>query len=60
MITVPILDRGGHAVGVAQISRKGETPADAGADFTVSDVQRAQELFQAVATVFLQARPERF
>ena len=36
MITVPIL-HGGEAVGVAQISRKGETPREAGPDFTPSD-----------------------
>src|SRR5512142_3401951 len=31
MITVPILDAG-DAIGVAQVSRKGETPAEAGPD----------------------------
>src|SRR5689334_5861242 len=41
MITVPILHQG-HAVGVAQLSRKGESPAEAGPDFTAGDVTRAQ------------------
>jgi hypothetical protein len=59
MITVPIL-LNGEAVGVAQISRKGETPADSGADFSGGDVKKAQELFQAVAEFLYRARPERF
>jgi hypothetical protein len=59
MITVPIL-LNGDAVGVAQVSRKGETPADAGPDFSGSDVKRAQEIFQEVAPFLLGARPERF
>ena len=59
MITVPIL-LGGDAVGVAQVSRKGETPADAGPDFSGSDVKRAQEIFEEVAPFLLGARPERF
>jgi len=59
MITVPIL-LDGAAVGVAQISRKGETPADAGADFSGADVKKAQEMFQEVAPFLLSARPDRF
>jgi len=59
MITVPILNEG-NAVGVAQISRKGETPQTAGPDFSPVDVRRAQEFFQAVAPHLLHARPERF
>ena len=59
MITVPIL-QGSHAVGVAQISRKGETPAQAGPDFTQGDVRRAQEFFSHVAPYLADARPERF
>ena len=59
MITVPIL-QGEEAIGVAQISRKGETPAEAGPDFTGSDVRKAQEIFQAVAPFLMSARPERF
>ena len=48
MVTAPLLVRG-QAVGVAEISRKGETPRDAGADFTASDLHRAKEIFDAVA-----------
>ncbi len=59
MITVPILD-GPEAVGVAQVSRKGETPAEAGPDFSPADVKKAQEIFQAVAPYLAKARPERF
>ena len=59
MITVPILHDGGP-VGVAQISRKGENPADAGPDFTPADVKRAEQLFSAVAPYLSAARPDRF
>jgi len=59
MITVPIL-QGEDAIGVAQISRKGETPSEAGPDFTAADVRKAQEIFQAVARFLMAARPERF
>jgi len=59
MITVPILE-GEEAVGVAQISRKGETPGEAGPDFSQGDVRKAQEIFQAVAAYLVQARPEKF
>ena len=46
--------------GVAQVSRKGETPAEAGPDFSGSDVRKAQEIFEAVAPHLTHARPERF
>jgi len=59
MITVPIL-LNGEAVGVAQISRKGETSGEAGPDFSGSDVKKAQEMFQAVAPYLLGARPDRY
>ena len=59
MITIPIL-YGGEAVGVAQISRKGDTPSAAGADFTPGDLDRAQKLFQGVAPYLVDARPDRF
>lgn len=59
MITVPIL-LGGQAVGVAQISRKGESPAEAGPDFTPTDMKRAQDLFESVAPFLVGARPDRF
>jgi hypothetical protein len=59
MITVPILD-GDTAVGVAQVSRKGETPGEAGPDFTESDVRRAQQIFEEIASYLVGARPEKF
>jgi hypothetical protein len=59
MITVPILHEG-NAVGVAQISRKGESPAEAGPDFTAADVKKAHDLFQAVAPYLYSARPEKY
>jgi hypothetical protein len=59
MITVPIV-HAGQAVGVAQISRKGESPVAAGPDFTTADVRRADQLFQAVAPFLAAARPDRF
>jgi hypothetical protein len=59
MVTVPIVNDG-QVVGVAQISRKGETPVEAGADFGPADAERAEDLFRAVAPFLVQARPDRF
>jgi hypothetical protein len=59
MITVPILHKG-EAMGVAQVSRKGETASEAGPDFTPTDVKRAQEVFEIVAPYLVSARPDRF
>ena len=59
MITVPML-HDGTAVGVAQVSRKGENPVDAGPDFTPADVKRAEDLFSAVAPYLAAARPAKF
>jgi hypothetical protein len=59
MVTVPIV-HDSQVVGVAQISRKGETPSEAGPDFTSADVARAEDLFHAVAPYLVQVRPERF
>lgn len=61
MVTVPILSRAtGLAVGVAQISKKGATLGDAGADFAATDVRRAQEFFAPVADTLAGIRPPRF
>jgi hypothetical protein len=61
MVTVPIVSRTtGLAVGVAQISKKGETLADAGPDFTALDVRRAQDLFAGLADDLAKARPDRY
>jgi hypothetical protein len=59
MITVPIL-QGEDALGVAQISRKGENASEAGPDFTAADVRKAQDIFKSVARFLMAARPERF
>jgi hypothetical protein len=59
MITVPIM-LAGAPVGVAQISRKGESPAAAGPDFNPGDVRKAQEIFEQLAARLAAARPERF
>ncbi len=57
MVTVPILFDN-EAIGVAQLSRKGESPSQAGPDFTAADVRRAQELFSTVAPFLKAALPE--
>lgn len=59
MITVPIMFDG-QPVGVAQISRKGDSPVEAGPDFNPADVKKAQDMFEAVAPYFVEARPEKF
>ena len=59
MITVPILHEG-RAVGVAQVSRKGESASEAGPDFSPADVQKAQDIFESVTPVLIQALPDRF
>ena len=59
MVTVPILLRG-QAIGVAQVSRKGETARDAGADFTPADLSHTQEIFDGIAPYLNAARPANF
>lgn len=59
MVTVPIVD-GNEAIGVAQVSRKGENPGEAGPDFSPADVRRAEELFRAVAPFLRATQPEKF
>jgi hypothetical protein len=56
MVSAPLLVRG-QPVGVAEISRKGETVRDAGADFTPADLRHMQEIFDAVAPYLAEARP---
>jgi GAF domain len=56
MVTTPLLV-GGKPVGVAEISRKGETVREAGPDFTPADAKRALEIFDAVARYLADARP---
>jgi hypothetical protein len=59
MVTVPIMD-GPLPIGVAQISRKGDSPRDAGPDFGPADVRKAHEIFAALATRLAAARPPDF
>jgi hypothetical protein len=56
MVSAPLVVRG-QPVGVAQVSRKGETAREAGPDFSAADLQRAQEILDAVATFLAEARP---
>jgi hypothetical protein len=56
MVTTPLIVRG-QPVGVAQISRKGETVREAGPDFTPADLRRAQEIFDGIAPFLADARP---
>jgi hypothetical protein len=56
MISTPMVVRG-QPIGVAQISRKGETAAGAGPDFTPADLKRAQAILDAVAPYLAEARP---
>jgi hypothetical protein len=59
MVSVPIMLRG-QAVGVAEVSRKGDTARDAGPDFTPADLRRAQEIFDGVAPYLAEARPPNY
>jgi hypothetical protein len=56
MVTTPLVARG-QLVGVAEISRKGETVREAGADFTPADLRKAQEIFDGIAPFLAEARP---
>lgn len=56
MVTTPLVVRG-QLVGVAEVSRKGETVREAGPDFTPADLRRAQEIFDGVAPFLAGARP---
>jgi hypothetical protein len=56
MVSVPLLVRG-QVIGVAQISRKGETAREAGPDFTPADLRHAQEILEAIAPYLVDARP---
>jgi hypothetical protein len=59
MITVPIIAKG-EVIGVAQVSKKGENLAEAGADFTMADLRKVSDYFASKAGFLLAARPERF
>lgn len=59
MITAPIVCAG-HPIGVAQVSRKGETPREAGPDFGDADLHHLQGLFDEIAPYLQVARPPGF
>jgi hypothetical protein len=59
MVTVPIVHEG-RTIGIGQVSRKGETPLDAGPDFSAADVRKVQSFFQAVGPYLAEARPDKF
>jgi hypothetical protein len=59
MVTAPIVHRG-QPIGVAQVSRKGETAREAGPDFTAADLQHAQQIFDGVAQYLAAARPAEY
>jgi hypothetical protein len=57
MVSVPLLLRG-QPVGVAEVSRKGETAREAGPDFAPADLRRAQDILDAVTPYLADARPD--
>jgi hypothetical protein len=59
MVSTPLLVQK-HPIGVVQISRKGSSPSEAGPDFTPHDLRRAQEIFDVIAPLLAEARPDDF
>jgi len=59
MVTVPIMVDD-VVVGVAQVSKKGDTLGGAGPDFSAADVRRVKEYFETKAGFILAARPPQF
>jgi hypothetical protein len=59
MVTVPIITNG-QVVGIAQVSKKGDTLTDAGPDFSAADVRKVNDYFDSKAYFLLAARPDRF
>jgi len=59
MISTPLLTQAGP-IGVVQISRKGNTPAEAGPDFGPADLKKAQDIFRVIAPLLAEARPPDF
>jgi hypothetical protein len=58
-VTVPIV-HASEVVGVAQLSRKGDSPQEAGPDFVAADLRKAEEIFGRVARYLVEARPDTF
>ena len=55
MVTVPIVTNG-QVIGVAQVSMKGDSLAEAGPDFNAADVRKVTEYFESKAELLLLAR----
>lgn len=49
MMTAPILDESNETIGVVQVSRKGISPAAAGADFTEDDLDTLERAARRIA-----------
>jgi hypothetical protein len=49
LMSAPILDEGNETIGVVQVSRKGISPAAAGADFTTDDLETLERAARRVA-----------
>lgn len=58
MMSVPILDEPGKALGVIQVSRKGDDPASAGADFTTDDLKLLEGAARLAARLPLLCGPK--
>jgi hypothetical protein len=59
MISAPLLVHN-QPIGVVQISRKGNTPSEAGPDFTPQDLKRTQDIFAVIGPLLAEARPADF
>lgn len=59
MVTVPIIANE-VVVGIAQVSKKGDSLAGAGPDFSPADVRKVNEYFETKAGFILAARPPQF
>jgi hypothetical protein len=60
LMSAPILDEGNETIGVVQVSRKGISPAAAGADFTMEDLDSLERVARRVAYLLpelLQTKP---
>lgn len=52
LMSAPVVDNSGKALGVVQISRKGPTRDEAGPDFTEADLQNLNKVTQHLAMYF--------
>lgn len=59
MMSAPMLS-GADAVGVIQVSRKGENPARAGADFSDGDLKKLESLASSVAGFYAKLLPSNY